>query len=135
MKKKIDIAVLFGRSLDHDEFDRTRDLLSSDCKYVIGDEVLTGPDAICSSYEQNMIAGRKKLDQLEWGKSSIEKINDAKFFVHFTDYLTHQGKSYTHQCKQLLTINDQLKITSIEHIHDQNEQDRLNTFYRKVGLM
>ena len=62
-----EIALQFGQSLDRDEFDLTMKLLSKDCKYIIGEDILIGPENICQSYEQNMIEGRKKLDILEWG--------------------------------------------------------------------
>ena len=129
-----EIAKQFGESLDNDDFNTTKELLSQDCKYVIGNDVLYGPDNICQSYEQNMIEGRKKLDTLEWGKSYTESINNSEFYIHFTDFLTHKGKSYTHKCKQKLSINNEGQIVSIEHIHDQEEQDRLNNYYKEVGL-
>ncbi len=127
-------AVKFGQSLDNDEFELTKQLLSQDCKYVIGKETLIGPDNICNSYEQNMLEGRKKLDSLEWGKSHIESINETEFYVHFTDFLRHKGKDYVHRCKQKLVVDDHGLISSIEHIHDQEEQDRLDQYYVAVGL-
>jgi len=131
---KQEIAIQFGRSLDGDEFEKTAQLIHSDCRYVIGEVVLIGPEKICGSYEENMIAGRKKLDVLEWGKSRIEAISESQFFVHFTDYLEHQGKKYTHRCKQKLTINSENLIVEIIHIDDREEQERLNSYYRGVGL-
>lgn len=130
----LEIAQAFGVSLDEDDFKRTASLLSSDCVYHIGEEQLTGPEEICNSYESNMIEGRKKLDVLEWGKSYIEPINTNEFFVHFTDYLTHKEKKYTHRCKQKLSFNSEEKICMITHIHDPEEQGRLDDFYRSVGL-
>lgn len=130
----IEIATEFGRSLDMDEFEQTKELLSTDCCYDIGDETLIGPERICGSYEQNMIDGRKKLDELEWGKSHIEELGDSSFYVHFTDYLTHKGQKHTHRCKQLLKVNESYKIYSIKHIHNQEEQNKLDNYYRSVGL-
>ena len=135
MKGKKEIAIQFGQSLDNDEFNLTKNLLSQECKYIIGNEVIIGPDDIGHSYEQNMIEGRKKLDVLEWGQSCIEPINESEYYVHFTDFLTHKGRSYTHKCKQQLLINDEGKITLIKHIHDQEETDRLENYYKEVGLM
>lgn len=129
-----EIAIQFGESLDNDNFDATKRLLSQNCKYIIGDEVLIGPENICQAYEQNMIDGRMKLDILVWGQSSIETISDSQYYVHFKDYLTQKEKSYTHKCKQKLTLNNEGKITLIEHIHNQEEQDRLNNYYKRVGL-
>ena len=128
-----EIAEKFGKYLDHDEFELTKGLLSPDCKYSIGKEIFIGPDTICNSYEQNMIEGRNKLDNLVWGESRIEAIGNSEYFVHFTDYLTHKGIDYTHICKQKLTIHDN-KIIQIEHVEDFDEQKRLNEFYKKVGL-
>lgn len=130
----MEIATEFGRSLDMDEFEQTKELLSTDCCYDIGDETLIGPERICGSYEQNMIDGRKKLDELEWGKSHIEELGDSSFYVHFTDYLTHKGQKHTHRCKQLLKVNESYKIYSIKHIHNQEEQNKLDNYYRSVGL-
>ncbi len=127
-------AIRFGVSLDNDNFETTKSLLSNNCKYVIGDNVLLGSDTICDSYKQNMLEGRKKLDKLVWGKSVIETINDSEYIVHFTDYLTHKGVSYIHRCKQHLKINRRKKIFFIEHISDLEEQKRLDDFYEKVGL-
>jgi hypothetical protein len=129
-----EIAIQFGQSLDKDEFDIMKKLLSRDCEYIIGEEILIGPEVICQSYEQNMIDGREKLDILEWGQSRIEPINTSKFYVHFTDYLTHKEEKYTHRCKQKLSINEDGLISRIEHIHDQEEQDRLDAYYKGVGL-
>ncbi len=129
-----EIAIQFGQSLDKDEFDITKKLLSRDCKYIIGEDILIGPENICQSYEQNMIEGRKKLDILEWGQSRIEPINNSEFYVHFTDYLTHKEEKYTHKCKQKLLVNENGLISRIEHIHDQEEQDRLDVYYKGVGL-
>lgn len=127
------IAETFGTSLDNDDFETTKQTLSQDCKYTIGEEVLIGPTAICNSYEQNMLEGRKKLDKLEWGKSRIEPINEEEYYVHFTDFLTHIGLFYTHRCIQKLTIRGG-EIVEIVHIADEEEQERLNKFYRMVGL-
>ena len=54
-------ANLFGKSLDQDDFPTTKKLLSPDCRYLIGEETLIGPEAICKSYEDNMIEGRQTL--------------------------------------------------------------------------
>jgi hypothetical protein len=77
-----EIAIQFGQSLDNDDFNQTKKLLSQSCKYIIGDDTLVGPENICQSYEQNMIEGRKKLDVLEWGQSRIETIDNSEFYVH-----------------------------------------------------
>lgn len=127
-------AVLFGQSLDQDDFNTTATLLDEQCTYHIGTEVLKGPVPIAQSYEKNMLEGRKKLDQLEWGQSSIETKGALLFHVHFTDYLTHKGMKHTHRCEQELTFSKEGKIIKIRHIHNQQEQEQLDLYYKKVGL-
>ncbi len=132
--RKIEIAQLFGNSLDKDDYSTARMLLDNNCKYVVGNKVLIGPENITNSYENNMIEGRKKLDQLEWGQSKIEEISPNEFYIHFTDFLTHKKKKYIHRCKQKITIGSSDKIVQIEHVDDQEEQKRLNQYYESVGL-
>ena len=128
-----EIAERFGHSLDQDDFVTTRSLLSPDCEYSIGRERLLGPAEITKSYEENMLEGRNKLDKLIWGKSWVEPVSKFEFYVHFTDYLVHNGQNHTHRCKQKLSIENGL-IVRIEHIHDEAEQGRLDSFYQLVGL-
>lgn len=128
------IAEIFGHSLDEDDFKTTRSIIDPSCKYIIGDTTLEGPLEICNSYEKNMLAGRKKLDKLQWGKSRIEEIGSNQYIVHFTDYLTHKNKNYTHCCQQKLTINESLLISKIEHISDPEEEKSLKSYYQSVGL-
>jgi hypothetical protein len=108
--------------------------LDNDCEYDIGNKVLKRADSIGHSYESNMLAGKKKMDKLVWGQSRIEEINELEFHVHFTDYLTHQNCNYTHRCMQKLTFGTNHKIIKIQHIHDEDEQKRLNIFYQSVGI-
>ena len=132
-KNKIN-AQLFGNSLDLDDFETTKSLLSDNCVYDIGSEKLKGPKGICNSYEQNMIAGRKKLDELKWGESTITEINTSEFLVHFTDYLKHKNQSYIHKCSQKLIFDSEGKISQIIHIDNEKESAALRSYYDKVGL-
>ena len=128
------IAIAFATSLDNDDFDNAKSLLSRDCVYHIGSDKIVGPEAICRLYEQNMLEGRKKLDSLVWGKSEVEQIGENAFCIHFTDYLTHQSIAFTYRCRQHIRFGDDGAIILIEHIDDPAETGRLDAFYRRVGL-
>lgn len=134
IKQMKTIAENFGNALDKDNFEMVKTLLTTDCEYFIGDTTLVGKDAIAGSYESNMIEGRNKMDKLEWGKSKIESINESEYFVHFTDYLTHKGETYTHRCKQKVSVNTDAKIFKIVHINNSEEQQKLTQFYKRVGI-
>lgn len=127
-------AIQFGKSLDKDQYEITKTLLSEDCTYNIGTEILKGPIAICNSYEQNMLEGKKKMDDLKWGESWIEELSQNTYYVHFTDYLTHKSQKHIHRCKQKLITNEEGLICSIVHIHNQEEQAKLDDFYLAVGI-
>jgi len=135
MKINEEIAIKFGQTLDKDQFELTKKLISDDCKYYIEDDLIIGPEKICNSYKQNMIEGRRKLDVLEWGESKVQVIDDKKFVVHFTDYLTHKNKNHVHKCAQILTFNNEGLINRIEHENNEVEKKKLNEFYKKVGLV
>lgn len=130
----LDIAVQFGQSLDQDDYETTKGLLSEDCIYDTGNMILKGTEEITASYEDNMLAGRKKMDRLEWGQSAIDKISETEFVVNFTDYLYHKGEKYTHRCQQKLCLDQDGKICRIEHIPNKEEQQRLNNWYQSVGI-
>lgn len=128
------IAQLFGTSLDQDDYETTQKLLSENCEYDFGQGILHGPKEITNSYEQNMIAGRAKMDKLEWGTSTVDKISENEFVVNFTDYLFHKGEKYIHRCQQKLHINSSGKIERIIHINNAEESKRLKAWYTSVDI-
>ena len=130
----IEVATLFGRSLDQDNFKLTAAVIHPECRYDMGSEVLVGAQAICDSYEQNMIEGRNKLDELVWGECKIVSRSNQSFEVHFTDYLKHAGQSHVHRCMQLLEIDQDGLITSIIHHDLPGEVKALKEFYQRTGV-
>ncbi|MBR9921260.1 MAG: hypothetical protein GYB31_10515 [Bacteroidetes bacterium] len=128
------VAKSFGTALDNDDFKSAKSLLDANCRYSLNNEILTGNETIIDSYEKNMIAGRKKFDYLEWGKCRIEEITPNTFYIHFTDHLGHKGISHVHRCKQLIRVNNQGKISEIEHLVSPEEKKALHLFLEKVGL-
>lgn len=133
-RKPIQIAEEFGKALDQDNFEQLRKLLAPQCTYCIGDIKLIGPEAIASSYEQNMLEGRETLDELAWGESGIEEVDDYEFILHFTDHLKHRGHSFIHRCQQRVVVGEDKTIIEINHVENVAEADKLNEFYKKVGL-
>ena len=130
----VQIAEAFGHALDQDDFAKVRTLVDPECIYCIGEKQLVGPDAIASSYQKNMIEGRKTLDELLWGESGVEEVEANEFIIHFTDHIKHKGKSFIHRCQQRITIGDEGTIVQISHIDNQQETEKLKDFFRQVGL-
>ncbi len=132
MKK--DIAIKFGHYLDEDRYEDVLPLLIDNCIYEIGDETYQDSKEIVNLYKTNMLEGKQKFDQLIWGKSKVVVLSKDQFEVHFTDYLQHNGVDHTYQCKQLLTVNDQLKINKIKHVEFPEARAAFEAFKKKVGL-
>ena len=130
----VQVAEGFGKALDQDDFSSVKGLIAPDCTYTIGDTSLVGPDDIADSYEQNMLKGRKQLDELVWGDTYVEAISTNEFMIFFTDYIKHKGHSFVHRCKQKVTIGESFRISKIEHVDDENESQRLKDFFEKVGV-
>ncbi|MDG2012085.1 MAG: hypothetical protein P8J33_01175 [Pirellulaceae bacterium] len=133
-RKPVQIAEEFGKALDQDNFEQLKKLLAPQCTYCIGDIELIGPEAIASSYEQNMLQGRETLDELAWGESGIQKVDENEFILHFTDHLKHRGQSFIHRCQQRIVVGEDKTIVEISHIANDDETHKLNEFYKKVGL-
>lgn len=127
-------AQQFGTALDNDDFVLAASVVGENCTYEIGDKTLIGPKEILGLYEENMKAGRKKFDELEWGKCRIEVLNESQAAVHFEDFLKHRGIEHIYKCFQILTFNESEKIIKIEHQEYPNEREQFDLFLKKVGL-
>ena len=134
-KSKETVARAFGQTLDRDDFAEFAQLLADDCIYEIGDQVLRTKESIAGLYEQNMLEGKKKFDELVWGQSRIESLNANEFEVYFSDYLKHRGIEHRYHCKQRIRINDALLVDQIVHFELPGERAALEAFYAKVGLV
>lgn len=132
--KRKTTAKLFGRYLDEDNYEAVKALITENCKYEIGAQTIYGKDDIVNLYEENMKEGKKKLDELIWGKSDVKQLNEKEYEVYFSDYLKHKGIEHNYKCKQKLSINDNGLIEQIVHIELANEKELLQAFYKKVGL-
>lgn len=125
----------FARFLDNDDFENAGKCLADDCVYNIKQQQLKGIQDITNSYKTNMELGRKKLDELVWGKGIVTVLDDSHAEILFTDYLRHAGVSHTHQCKQVVRVDIASgKITEITHHDLPNEIEKLQNFYKQVGI-
>lgn len=134
MESAAKTAKLFGEYLDSDNFEAATPLLAEQCRYEIGDRVLTHRDEIIELYRSNMIEGRQKFDVLEWGKSHTVELTPTSHEVYFSDFLKHKGISHNYRCKQRLTLNEQHQIIEIEHVELPGEREKLLAFKEEVGL-
>ena len=135
MSPKEKTAKLFGQYLDDDNFQAVKKLLLENCLYEMGnDKTMISRDQIIDTYQTNMEEGHQKFDKMVWGKSKLKKLNEEEYEVYFSDFLTHKGITHNYQCKQKLVVNDDNLIVKITHLELPEEKEKLNAFYKKVGL-
>ena len=132
--KKVIVAKKFGTFLDQDDFENFKTILSENCIYEIGEQVLRGRDSIAGLYEKNMKEGKVKFDVLIWGQSKVRVVGDNEFDVFFSDFLKHKGVEHHYKCKQRLKINGQGFVEKIVHMELPGEKEALVKFYEQVGL-
>lgn len=127
------LAREFAHALDCDDYARAAAQLADDAIYILHHQEIKGAAAIIASYQNQAEAGRKKLDDLTWGRSKVESLDEQSASVLFTDHLRHKGMSHTHQCLQIITTKNG-KIVKIEHQELPEEAAKLQVFYKEVGL-
>jgi aspartate racemase len=127
-------ALRFGKYLDRDDFRAVATLLAPNCKYEIGGKTLHGPEKIVASYEENMVEGKAKFDELVWGKCRIEMVSPTEYDVYFSDQITHQGITHQYSCKQQLVVNNAQAITHITHQELPGQREKLTAFLKQVGV-
>ena len=128
-----EIAELFAKSLDEDDFERARQYLSDEACYDIGDETLRGPDAILASYRESTERAHRLLDGIRY--ESIVNVDEAgQVSIRYLDHISHAGVSFTHQCCQHLGFDEESRINHIRHEDLPGEPERLKAFFEQVGL-
>lgn len=134
MRSKSSVAKQFGEYLDEDNFEQFKLLLSVDCNYEIGGQVLNTPETIAGLYEQNLKEGKEKFDELIWGKSRVEQVSENQFDIFFSDFLKHKGVTHNYKCKQRILINADGLVEEIIHLELPGEKEALQRYYEQVGL-
>ncbi len=121
----VEIVRRFALSLDEEDYDAARALLSDGCVYVIRGETYEGPEAIVATYEGNGEAA-KSFDEISYG-SSVRGGEDGWIVIEFWDELVHRGEHLRHVCEQWARV-DRGVIVRIEHRDLEGERERLEAF-------
>lgn len=113
----------FAASLDADEFERVRTLLTPDCRYEVRGSVLVGADAILASYADSTRRAHAKFDAVRY-ESAVEACGT----IAFCDVLTVAGRDHRFRSLQHLTFDGEGRIMKIVHEDLPGEQAALEAF-------
>ena len=127
------IARHFADALDKDDFASAEGLLASTCLYQARNVELSGAAAVIGSYREASVWAKGNLDVIEYA-SQVEVVTESQATVIFIDHITHQGKSHTYQCRQVLSLGAAGRIEHIRHIEIPGQREALREFLAAVGL-
>ncbi len=126
------IAMAFAAALDRSDFAAAAEYLSPDCRYVLGNEVLIGPEAIIASYRKSDEWGKRALDRVIY-ESEVTQDGD-RVRVLYIDRITHRGVTHVYRSYQFLWLDESGKITKIVSEELPGERERLDQFFEERGL-
>ena len=133
MSARLDDARRFARSLDEEDYETTRSLLSPACVYEIGGRRHDGVEAILASYRAAADWVNANLDSVRY-ESSVRAGADGGAVVDFVDHLEHGGRRLTHRCEQHLAFDGAGRIVSIRHVDPPGEAEAVRRFLDEAGL-
>jgi len=120
-------------ALDADDFARAGCHLDAECVYELGDEILRGPEAILSSYEEATKWAHAQLDEVHY-ESVVEGEEDGTVTVLFLDDIRHGEHRHRHRSRQHFTVGESGKVTHIVHEDPPGEREALLDFFRQCGI-
>ncbi len=122
----------FAVALDRCDFAEAARYVAADCRYEIGGEVLTGPDAIIASYRESAEWGRRVLDGVVY-ESDVRAEADH-FTVLYTDRITQAGETCEYRSRQHLWLDATGRVMKIVHEELPGEREKLNEFFARHGV-
>ena len=133
VQRNLDVARRFASALDRDDFALAQALLSDDCVYHIREQTHTGAAAIIETYRAASEWAACAFDAIKYD-SSIEALDDGRIAITFLDRLRHKGLAHKHRCRQIVTIDQAVRITRIEHEDLPGEPEAVQSFLDRVGI-
>jgi hypothetical protein len=122
-------------ALDADDFVTVRDLLATDCTYLIGDERYEGPDAVVSSYRAGSELARRLFDDIEFRHTSFAGPTVNEFRVRYEDRMRAGDEVLVHVTEQDVTVDPPRGVTRIVDRPVPGEHARLEAFMTRHGIV
>jgi hypothetical protein len=126
-------ALDWAAALDADDFARARACLSPECVYQSPVGVLSGPEAILTSYSMSSRWAHETFDSIRW-ESACELEPSGTVLITFIDITDHRGEHHVYRCRQRVGFDSESRINQIEHLPIEGEERRLAEFFDRVGV-
>lgn len=125
------VSERFARALDEGDWSAASSLLHPECRYDCRGSVVTGP-TLLDGYRTTDAWVKATFDAVRY-ESRIE-IEDGRARIHFRDFIDHGEHHLDFKCEQLLTIDEDGRIVSIEHIDLPGELETADAFNQVCGV-
>ena len=125
------VAERFARALDDGDWSAAASLLHPECRYDCRGSVMVGP-ALLDGYRATDEWVKSTFDAVRY-ESRVE-VDDGRARIHFRDLIDHGEHHLDFSCQQLLTIDADGRIVSIEHIDLPGETEKADAFNEACGV-
>lgn len=126
-------AERFTKALDEDDFESAKASLARNCRYLVGEKDLHGPEAIIQSFREGSDRAKRVFDNVDYG-SEILKIDENSVTAQFTDLIQIKGQTLVYSSRQHLEFGEDGLIIRIVHEEIPGELETLEAILKRVGV-
>lgn len=134
MDSPIDLVERLATALDGDDYPTAASVMARRVRYRIGDQDLTGPDAVVASYRAASEMAHRLFDLVEYGHRVIPSDDPYTFRVSYSDTLTVAGETLRHRAEQEVTVAPDEGVVRIVNVELPGETEKVDAFLERHGL-
>lgn len=133
MSIAVETAKRFAKSLDAEDYPAARAMIGDNCEYMCRGCVYHRPSAIIDAYRGTGDSAEREFDEVRY-ESTVTAAGDKSALIHFTDHLSHNNKQFSFECQQVIEVDDDGRITRIEHIDLPGQREGLSEFRQQIAI-
>lgn len=121
-------------ALDRDDYVTAASLMADRIEYTIGEQEMSGPEAVIASYRDASQMAQRLFDGVEYGHQVMPTDDTNTFRVSYSDTLTVAGETLTHMAEQRVTVAPGEGVVRIVNIEVPGEREKVDAFMERHGL-
>lgn len=134
MDSPIDLVERLAAALDADDYPTAASVMAERVRYTIGEEDVTGPEAVVASYRAASEMAHRLFDRVEYGHRVFPSDHPHTFRVRYSDTLTVAEETLRHTAEQRVTVVPGEGVVRILNVDLPGETARVDAFLERHGL-
>jgi hypothetical protein len=134
MDSPIDLVERLAAALDADDYPTAASVMAERVRYTIGEEDLTGPEAVVAGYRAASEMAHRLFDRVEYGHRVIPSDSPHAFRVRYSDTLTVAGETLRHMAERQVTVAPGEGVVRIVNVELPGETAKVDAFLERHGL-